>query len=338
MSELILIADAGDGTITTLRRDGEALTPVATSPVGPGVGTFAVDADRDLVLAGHKAPEGGSPGVATLRLDRATGALTQVAHADVPAAMTYLALTDDRRFLLGASYGGGVGLVWPVADDGSLGEPVARVEHPNLHCVVTSGDRVYFVSLGADLVDQQRIAPDGTLTPIADPLRLPTGVGARHLVLDGANAYLVTEYTAEVYHLTIGDDGALTRHNAVAVVDPSAHLEPSRLGADPKAEGLIWGADLHRAGRFLLASERNASTVASVVVGDDGALGIVAAIAPVPTQPRGFAVTPDGGYAVVVGEKSTDAALLRVEADGHLTQVATAPIGHGANWVRVVAD
>ena len=59
MSELVLIANAGDGTVSALRlhRDGPEgtrLESLATSPVGQGVGTFAIDTERDLVYARAK--------------------------------------------------------------------------------------------------------------------------------------------------------------------------------------------------------------------------------------------------------------------------------------------
>ena len=57
MSDLLLIANAGDGTISTLRLHRELqprLEVLATSGDLPGCGTFAVDADLDLVFAAVK--------------------------------------------------------------------------------------------------------------------------------------------------------------------------------------------------------------------------------------------------------------------------------------------
>ena len=73
MSELILVANAADGTISTLRlhRDpAPRLEVLATSGDVDGCGTFAVDADRDLVFAAYK---GEPAGIATLRADPALG-------------------------------------------------------------------------------------------------------------------------------------------------------------------------------------------------------------------------------------------------------------------------
>lgn len=336
MSDLVLVANAGDGTISTLRLfdDGSPSVEVlATSVAGSGCGTFAIDEDRDLVYAGYK---GDPAGIVTLKLDRQTGELTELSRVDVPASMTYLALDASSRFLLGASYGGGCGLVWPV-EDGAVGAATAQVAFANLHCVVPDRGRAYFVSLGEDLIAQYDLESDGQLVPLSTPtVSLPAGCGPRHLIVDGSNAYLVTEFSGEVFRLEVGADGGLTLRESVSIVDPSAGLKHSRFGADPQKEHLIWGADVHRAGRWLVASERSASTLATVALRPDGELGEVVGFAPTEAQPRGFAVTGDGRFVIAVGERSTQAALSRVETDGRLTVVDSAPIGTGANWVRVV--
>ena len=95
MSELVLIANAGDGTVSALRlhregTEGARLEPLATSPVGPGVGTFAIDTDRDLVYAAVK---GDPAAIVTLRLDRETGALRAVLHGAVPTRVRTAATT-----------------------------------------------------------------------------------------------------------------------------------------------------------------------------------------------------------------------------------------------------
>lgn len=337
MSELVLVANADDGTISTLRLergDRPRLHVLATSPVGDGCGTFAVDAERDLVFAGYK---GDPAGIVTLRLDRESGRLTEVSRRAVPDAMTYLTLAQGGSLLLGASYGGGLGLVWPV-DGETVTEPVSRVEFANLHCVVADRGRAYFVSLGDDLVAQYTLATDGTLTALAEPtVAAPEGSGPRHLVVEGSNAYLVTEFSGEAIRFDVGADGALTRAEAVAAYDPDAGLTHSRYGADPKEEHLVWGADVHVAGRWLVCSERTASTLATVSRDADGHLGEVVAITPTQQQPRGFAVTADGELIVAVGEEATSAELSRVEGDGTLTSLGEVGIGAGANWVRILA-
>lgn len=337
MTDIVLIANATDGSISTLRLDrdsGEAprLEVLTTTGGLEGCGTFAVDRERNLVYAAYK---GEQPGVATLRLDRGTGALAEITRSPVEASMTYLELAHGGTLLLGASYGGGVGLVWPV-EDGSLGEPTARTENANLHCVAARDGYAWFVSLGDDLVSQHALATDGTLIAL-DPatLELPKGSGPRHLVLHGDTGYLVTEFSGELVRLTVRDDGTLEAHEAVTFVDPAQGLTHSRLGADPLEEHLIWGADVGVAGAVVLASERTSSLLSAVPL-REGRLGEAASFTPVPEQPRGFRVSDDGRYVVAVGERATEAVLLEVGPDGSLTRLGAVGIGNGANWVRFV--
>lgn len=337
---LILVGDAKDGTISTLRVADGTLEPVARSGVGVGCATFAVDQERNLVYCATKEPE---PGIVTLSLDPATGELREVSRRGTGQHLAYIELTRRGAVLLAASYHGGWGRSWPIAD-GVLGDPSPTIEHRNLHCVIADaeGKHAYFVSLGDDLVAQCAIGSDGGLTPLDPPVvSVPAGAGARHLVLssDQSSAYLVTEFSGQAVRFDREpSSGVLSRAESVDIVDPSAGLSVSRYGADPNAERLIWGADLHLAGdeRWLLCSERSASTLASVALDADGRLGEVVAFTSTETQPRGFGVAPDGRHVVVVGEASGSATLHRVEDDGTLTTLDQIATGAGPNWVRFV--
>lgn len=337
-SQLLLIANAGDGTISTLRLHREPeprLEVIATSGELAGCGTFAVDSERDLVFAAYK---GDPPGIATLRLDRASGELAEVSRHPVSDSMAYLALAQGGASLLGASYGGGFGAVWPIEGE-RLGEQHSTFSHANLHCITAVeapvGQRVYAVSLGEDLIAQFAIDEDGELVPL-EPAHVaaPPGSGPRHLVVRGASAYLVTEFSGEAIRYDIRPGGTLDRAEGVDVVDPAAGLSHSRFGADPQAENLIWGADVHLAGDFLITSERSSSQLTVTRLTEQGRLGEVLGHTTTEQVPRGFNVTEDGAFVVAVGEESTHAQLLSVHGDGRLEQVDRVPIGAGANWVR----
>lgn len=334
---IVLVGNASEGTLASFRLGREGLEPLAVSRVGAGCSTFAVDAARGLVYCATKEP---APAILTLVLDRATGALTETARAAIDDPLASLALAREGSVLLGASYHGGWGQVWPVAG-GRLGAATARVEYDALHCAITTaaGDVAYFVSLGDDLVVQSALAADGTLTPLDPPVvAAPKGAGARHLVLadDERSAYLMTEFTGQAIRYLRDEAGTLTGVEAVDAFDPDAGLTVSRRGADPRAEGLIWGSDVHlaRDGAWLLCSERSASTIAAVRLGADGSLGSELVLSPTEQQPRGFAVTPDGRGVIVAGEASGHVSYAEVNADGTLTLKGRYASGAGANWVR----
>ena len=91
LTELVLIANAGDASVATFRLTADGLERLADSPMGGKCSTFAVDADRDLVYA---SVAGENPGVAVFALDRESGRLEPLAHHPADP-MAYLALTGD---------------------------------------------------------------------------------------------------------------------------------------------------------------------------------------------------------------------------------------------------
>ena len=344
MTELVLVANAADSTISTFRVDTRAQPPtlerVAVSEVGQGCGTFAVDAERDLVYAAAK---GDPPGIDVFALDRESGRLEHLDRTDVASSMSYLALAHGGTLLVGASYGGGSAQVFPVGDEGHVEEPTAEVSWPNAHCAALAGDgrHLYVVSLGADVVAQYSLSPGGGLTPLAPPTAAaPDGSGPRHLVLDADEhrAYVMTEFSGEVLTYDRDMTGDLTLRSATAAYAQDRGLRHSELGADPVEGHLVWGADLHlaRQGTFLLASERTESTLACLPVAPDGSLGEAASIVGTVAQPRGFVVLHDDRYALVTGERDTAVALVSVDEGGLLQEVARAETGNGANWARSV--
>lgn len=336
---LVLVTNPGDAAIASYLLQDELLEPLAVNTGLPGTGTFAIDEDRNLVYAGVK---GDPASIQTLALDRESGVLTPLRRIDVDASVAYLALAKGGRLLLGASYGGHFGAVWPVDESGRLGDPVARVEYPNAHSIVATQDHAYLVSLGADLIAQYALADDGTLTPLDPPtVTAPAGSGPRHIVLsaDGTNAYLLTEFSAEAIRFARDvTTGVLTAAESVPGHDTSRGLGHSVFGANPLEHHYIWGADLHLTpdGRRLLCSERAESTLTSIEVAPDGRLLGQLSIADTERQPRGFALSPDGRLVLAVGEKSTHLALSRLEDDGTLTPITRVPTGAGANWVRTI--
>lgn len=336
MTCLAFVTNAIDGTVSTFSLDdGAVLRRLAVSEIGPSCSTLVVDAGRRQV---HVAVKGDPPAIVSCQID-GDGRLEPTSRRAVESALHYLTLTPDGRTMLAASYGGGFGISLPV-DDSGVGEVVSRIAHPNMHsCAVgPEGKTAYFVSLGADLVAQ--CALDGsTLTPLDPPtVAAPAGCGPRHLVLtrDGGHVYVMTEFSGEVLHYLRSARGTLTLAGQTAAFAPGRGLRHSRFGADPIADHLIWGADLHLSldERTCWASERSESTLGSIRIDADGTPHSAEQFTPGERQPRGFAVSPDGRHLLCTGEKSTTVSLFRPESDGGLVLCGQAETGRGANWVR----
>ncbi|MBK7822081.1 MAG: beta-propeller fold lactonase family protein [Tessaracoccus sp.] len=333
---LVLVANDKGGTISTLRVEEDRLVPVTVSEVGAGCSTFAVDAANDLVYAATRQP---GPAIVTLRLDRRTGELTEVARREIPNPVAYLTLTHAT--LLAASYHGDWGASYPVAD-GVVGDPATTVRAHRMHAAVADprGENAYFVSLGDDLIVQRAIAVDSEVVELSEPtVNCMPASGPRHLVIsaDGRNAYLLTEFTAEATRFERLEGGRLERRETAWAFDRDSGLHQSAYGADPLAGHLIWGADLALADgqRWLLCTERTESTVVAVELDDRGHFTGRTVLSRTEQQPRGMTVSPDGSLVVVVGERSDHASLYRID-DGALVRLDRTEVGRGPNWVRFV--
>lgn len=342
-SVLVLVANAGDGSISTFRLESGRLERLAVTERLTGCSTFAIDPGRDLVYAAVKGVDGAPAGIQTLSLDRASGALTPQSRLDLPGGgMNYLSLSRDGAGLLGASYGGGYGISCPIVD-GVVGKPVSKIEYPNLHSVLPSADGrfAYFVSLGADLVAQYTLTADFRLAPLApETVAAPDGSGPRHLVLNHAQdaLYVLTEFSGEVLlYSRDTSSGELTLRGATTAYDTTKNLGHSVFGVHPLDHHYIWGADLHfgAGDRRLWASERTKSTLGAVAVANDGSVSAPERFTVTEPQPRGFALSPDGAHLVAAGEKSSTVSLYAVR-DDELTLLQQIETGRGANWVRFV--
>lgn len=340
-SSLVLVANAGDSSISTFRVTDAGLERLAVTAGTTGCSNFAVDGDRGLVYASVKADDDNpEAGILTLALDRETGALTPLSRVALPGgAMNYLALTRGGSALLGAAYSGGYGIVCAVGEGGVVSAPTAEVRFPRLHSVLASGDgrHAYFVSLETDLIAQYALGEDLSLSPLEPATaEAPAGSGPRHLAFsdDEATVYVLTEFTGEVLRYRRDSaTGTLDLIDATPAHDPSEKLRHSVIDEDPRENHYVWGADIHLTDGVVWASERTASTLAALRIDGDGSLSEPAGFVSTETQPRGFAVSPDRTLLVAAGEGSTTVSLYRVDdADLHLQ--GRYETGRGANWVR----
>lgn len=339
-SQLVLVANAGEGSISVFRFDGSSLERLSVATELQGCSNFVVDASRDLVYAAVK---GRPAAIVTLRLDRASGELRSISRRDTPrGGLNYVALTRDGGALLGAAYSASYGLIAPI-NDGEVGEATTIVEHRHLHSVAPSSDGrfAYFVSLGDDVVGQYAITDDLELEAL-DPVGAvaPAGSGPRHIVLNGAEtfAYVITEFSGEVLRFERdASNGTLSFVDSASYADALQGLQRGVLGGNPLEPRSIWGADVHWGAdeQFLWTSERTTSTLAPLTVNSDGSLEDAASFTVTQQHPRGFGLSPDGRFLVAAGEGATQVSLYEVRGD-HLTELQQVETGAGANWVRWV--
>lgn len=130
----------------------------------------------------------------------------------------HILLDEKRNFLFTSNYMSGSISMFPVENDGSIGELCdlkqhegngpnrERQEGPHVHFAGFSadGDGIWCVDLGIDTVKYYEIdEQQACLLPVPErDIHLPKGVGPRHFVLDPMKKnimYLVTELSSEVF-------------------------------------------------------------------------------------------------------------------------------------------
>jgi 6-phosphogluconolactonase len=246
--------------------------------------------------------------------------------------MAYIVTDRTGRFLLGASYPGHKVTVSPIDPAGAVGPTQQVLEgYPNAHSIrVDAANRHVLVpSLGNDRVNAFTFDPQsGRLTP-AGAVEVRAKAGPRHFDFhpDGRHLYVLGELDAAVYVFDYdAGAGRLTETQRVSAV-------PTDFEGKPAA------ADLHVTpdGRYLYASVRASSTLASFRI--DAASGALTPIERVPTEqgPRGFSIDSSGRYLLAVGQLSHGLSAYAIDpAGGTLKRLQQYAVGRNPNWIEIV--
>jgi 6-phosphogluconolactonase len=335
MRTLVYVANADSHDIAVLALDGGSgeLIEVERFAVGATVMPLAVSLDKRRLYASIRA----APfRVLSLAIDAASGRLSEIGSAPLPASMCWISTDRSGRYLLSASYGSSVVAVSPIGADGVAREARQTVAtEANAHSIQADpSNRFAFAAcLGGGVVRQMRFdAASGRLESNVPPsCPVQPGAGPRHFVFHPTLAvvYLLNELDASIDVLDFDRErGLLTRSR------PSVSALPPAF-----AGGAPWAADLHLTpdGRFLYASERRSSTIAAFAVDASTAaltpLGSVAT----ETEPRGFAISPDGRFLIAVGQASHRLSRYAIDAQtGALDKLGDQPVGANPNWVEIV--
>ena len=239
-----------------------------------------------------------------------------------------MALDADKRFLIVANYSTGNVLLYPVHRNGTLGELADDVDHadyytgrgtnlerqdgPHPHATVfgpddqTANRTVYVPDLGTDEVAAYRLNADGAKLALLSRLKMPAGVGPRHIVFhpEGLVAFVVNELSSSLSVLRC-DGQKLTLLSSV-----------STLPADSKVANTCAAVRVHPSGNFLYASNRGNDSIA--VFRYERATQRLVPVQHVSTQgqlPRDFALDPEGKLAVVANQQTNTLASYWVNAE-----------------------
>lgn len=351
----VYVSATGDERIDMFRLDPltGALSAEKSFAAGPMVMPLALSPDRRRLYAAVRAKPFR---ILSFAIEAATGTLTPLGEAPLPASMASIATDRSGRYLFAASYGDSMVSVSRMDAAGTVaGVPVqvlATGRHAHAIGTDHSNRTVYVPCLGSDdLFAATFDSVTGRLEPQASlGAALAAGDGPRHFRVSADNRflYVLCELSGDVVQFARDASTAsliqIGRASAVPVAAGLARGQvsaPITAGVVPAvaAEPRIWAADLHLTpdGRFLYASERTSSTLALFHVDQSTGALTYGGSTPTETQPRGFAIDPTGQCLISAGEKSDHIAAYRIDAvTGALTLASRAPVGAGACWVEIV--
>ena len=263
-----------------------------------------------------------SGAVSAFTIDHATGKLTllnQVASGG--ADPCYITVDKTGKYVLVANYTGGSVAVFPVLEDGRLGEFSAFVQHsghgtnpqrqegPHAHSIDLSPDNRFAIvdDLGLDETLVYKFdSAKGSLT-LNDPpfAKADPGAGPRHFTFhpNGRFAYVINEMGSAVS--VFGYD------SAAGVLHPLQTISTlpkgfSTLNEDAEIE-------VHPSGKFLYASNRGHDSIAVFAIDENK--GMLTLIEYVPTKgasPRNFEIDPSGKLLFAANEKADNLVVFRI--------------------------
>ena len=304
--------------------DSGLLTPKGSAAAHENPSFLTLHTDRPVLYAVNEDNRNGQ--VSSFAIDPVSGGLThlntQPTHGTAPC---HLIVTPDGDTLVVANYYSGNVAVYPLNDDGSIGDPAQDIQHhgsgPNqerqeaahAHSVTLSpaGDRIYVADLGIDKVMIYRIV-DGRLQS-NDPAStdIYPGAGPRHFDFhpNGRFAYVINELDLTVTACVFdADSGALTTLQTISTL-PEGTTDRTGFSC----------ADIHVSsdGRFVYGSNRGHDTLAIFSV--DATSGLLTAAGHASTRgntPRNFTLDPTGAWVLAGNQDSDDIAVFSRDASG----------------------
>ncbi len=247
-------------------------------------------------------------------IDNETGELTFINRVGCGSIPAQIVVSPGGDYLAVATYVGGTYEIFPIGEDGSLGEAssvlqqegsgpdLSRQEAPHCHAVVfdPSGNYIAGADLGTDWVKVFTYA-DGELVEVSAAM-VAEGSGPRHLAFhpDGEILYVICELTATITSFAFDPaTGALGEELQTISTMPQGSVAHC-------AEIMV-----HPSGQFLYGSNRHAEnhpladSIVAYSIDEHGHLRLIGyTTTPDVIRPRGFAIDPTGTWLYIMGQKT----------------------------------
>lgn len=304
LSEPILAAKAENPSFVAIHPSRPLLYAVSeVSGDGPstmGVMAFVIQADGKLKQLNGRSTAGG--------------------------AACHVSVDPTGRYVGVANYSGGSCVTYPIAADGSLGEPASFVQHeggsgvnprrqvsPHAHAFNfnADGSQAFVNDLGKDQILMYQVdRASGKLAPSAQPfLELMPGGGPRHFCFAPDHRFAVAnlEMTSQVALLVYDSErGELKLESTISSLPESATTKNNST-----AECLF-----HPNGHFVYVSNRGHNSIAAFRFNVSSqrleALGNTSTEGEIP---RGFGIDPSGQFLIVGNQRSGNVVSFKIDSN-----------------------
>lgn len=324
------------GTSGSSESDGIILQGASYAPLSLGdsslisqhakAGFLRLNQSSDLMFA-TETGEGGAGVVNAFQRDAESGFLTKVSTGVAGGGgLCHLNLDRSERWLFAVSYQDAIVSVFPVTDDGQLGElaqsfkldgegsgvDAERQEAPHAHSIYADPTNryVFVCDLGMDRIYVfQFDATSGVLQPAETPfLETHPGAGPRHLAFhsNGQWIYAINELNGTIaQYAWSAEKGDLSFQSVVDTL-PGGFDE-----WNTTAEILV-----HPSGRFLYGSNRGHDSIVVYAIDEEnGALDLVQRVSSRGEHPRNFVLDPTGDLLAVANRDSDNVVYFSIDAE-----------------------
>jgi len=263
----------------------------------------------------------------------------QTSNGDWPC---HLRIDATGKWIVTTNYGTGNAAVYPVLDDGSLGEMTDFVQHqgsgpnqkrqegPHAHSSIFSPDNRFLIvaDLGIDqLVVYRFDSSTGKLSHHGSVQSQP-GAGPRHLAFhpNGQWLYVANELNSTVtFYEYNASTGTLTEKQNTPTI-PSDSVE-----------NIVADIHLNDSGKRLYVSNRGHNGIATYDINDDGTLILVSIPSCGGNWPRNFALAPNEKFMLVANQYSNEVCVLPILAGKKVLDIpVTREAVTGASCIQFV--
>ena len=327
---LVIIGSTEKGIYTsTLDNETGTLTKPKLAAEIKGAGFLVVHPDKKLLYTTIVIKKG-VKGVAAYSIND-DGSLNALSNQSSPGnGLCHVSLDATSRALMGANYGDGNVVSFPIAADGTLGKLASLQQHqgssinpkrqtkPHAHSIYSGPDNrfAYAPDLGIDKVMIYSLDPKtALLTPVQPTAfaKLPAGSGPRHMKFgkNGKFAYVLNELSVSV--------SVFDRNPSSGMLTPVQEISTLPKASDKKDMSCSEIRISHD-GRFIYCANRDLTqqgrdSLSVFAVAPQGKMTLLQTIGAKVWIPRNINLSPSGKWLLVAGQKSNNVTVFKINTE-----------------------